>query len=65
MFAALFYSVNLYADVALQLFFIVTCAIGWLQWLRGAGGAAADLARAVRRWAGWPASACWPRPATA
>jgi nicotinamide mononucleotide transporter len=38
MFAALFYSVNLYADVALQLFFIVTCVIGWLQWLRGAGG---------------------------
>jgi nicotinamide mononucleotide transporter len=37
MFAALFYSVNLYADVALQLFFIVTCIIGWLQWRRGGG----------------------------
>ena len=46
MFAALFYSVNLYADVALQLFFIVTCVIGWLQWLRGAGGAPLPIARA-------------------
>jgi len=39
LFAALFYSVNLYADVALQIFFIVSCVIGWLQWRRGAGGA--------------------------
>jgi nicotinamide mononucleotide transporter len=46
MFAALFYSVNLYADVALQLFFIVTCIIGWLQWRRGAGGAPLPIARA-------------------
>jgi len=46
MFAALFYSVNLYADVALQLFFIVTCIAGWLQWLRGAGGAPLPIARA-------------------
>ncbi|MFA9216304.1 MAG: nicotinamide riboside transporter PnuC [Sphingomonadaceae bacterium] len=38
MFAALFYSVNLYADVALQLFFIITCLIGWHQWRRGRGG---------------------------
>ena len=46
MFAALFYSVNLYADVALQLFFVVTCLIGWLQWLRGAGGAPLPISRA-------------------
>jgi nicotinamide mononucleotide transporter len=46
MFAALFYSVNLYADVALQLFFIVTCIIGWLQWRRGAGGEPLPIARA-------------------
>jgi nicotinamide mononucleotide transporter len=46
MFAALFYSVNLYADVALQLFFIATCVIGWLRWLRGAGGAPLPIARA-------------------
>ena len=29
MFAALFYTSKLYADVALQGFFIVTCLIGW------------------------------------
>ncbi|MFS2005194.1 nicotinamide riboside transporter PnuC [Duganella sp. CT11-25] len=46
MFAALFYSVNLYADVALQLFFISTCIVGWLQWRRGAGGAPLPIARA-------------------
>ena len=45
MFALLFYSVNLYADVALQLFFIVTCVIGWLQWRRGGGGAALPITR--------------------
>lgn len=37
LFAMLFYSVQLYADVALQLFFIVTCCIGWRQWARGGG----------------------------
>jgi nicotinamide mononucleotide transporter len=46
MFAVLFYSVNLYADVALQLFFIVTCVIGWLQWRRGAGGAPLPISSA-------------------
>lgn len=45
MFALLFYSVNLYADVALQLFFIVTCVIGWLQWRRGGAGAALPITR--------------------
>ena len=39
MFAALFYSSRLYADVALQGFFIVTCLIGWRQWSGGGGGA--------------------------
>ena len=55
MFAALFYSVNLYADVALQLFFIVTCVIGWLQWRRGAGGGALPIARASLRALLWMA----------
>src|SRR5471030_1162912 len=53
MFAALFYSVRLYADVALQLFFIVTCVLGWLQWARGGAGGALPIAR-VR-----PASLAW------
>lgn len=48
MFAVLFYDVNLYADVVLQLFFIVTCLMGWLQWLRGNGGAALPITRV--RW---------------
>jgi nicotinamide mononucleotide transporter len=39
MFAALFYSSRLYADVALQGFFIVTCLIGWRRWVGGGGGA--------------------------
>jgi nicotinamide mononucleotide transporter len=39
MFAALFYTSRLYADVALQGFFIVTCLVGWRQWVGGGGGA--------------------------
>lgn len=53
LFATLFYSVNLYADVALQLFFIVTCVIGWLRWLRGAGGAPLPIRRAHLPTLGW------------
>ena len=48
LFALLFYDVKLYADVALQLFFIVTCAVGWLQWLRGASGQPLPITRAGR-----------------
>lgn len=44
MFAALFYTSKLYADVALQLFFIVTCLIGWRQW--GGGGGALPISKA-------------------
>ncbi|MQA41379.1 nicotinamide riboside transporter PnuC [Rugamonas aquatica] len=53
MFAALFYSVNLYADVALQLFFIVTCFIGWLRWVRGGDGGALPISRARLGALGW------------
>ncbi|GGZ03297.1 nicotinamide riboside transporter PnuC [Pseudoduganella plicata] len=38
LFALLCYDVRLYADVALQVFFILTCIVGWVQWLRGASG---------------------------
>ncbi|WP_374580431.1 nicotinamide riboside transporter PnuC [Pseudoduganella sp.] len=41
--ALLFYSTQLHADVALQLFFIVTCIIGWRQWLRGDHGHALHI----------------------
>lgn len=53
MFAALFYGVNLYADVALQLFFIVTCLIGWLRWVRGDAGSALPISRARLGALGW------------
>lgn len=53
LFAWLFYSVGLFADVALQVFFIVTCAIGWLQWLRGAGGAPLPIGRVSARVLAW------------
>ena len=38
LFAVLFYQSNLYADVVLQVFFIVSSAVGWWQWLKGAQG---------------------------
>lgn len=41
LFGVLFYSVQLFADVALQLFFIATCVMGWYQWARGGGNHAA------------------------
>ena len=39
LFAVLFYQWNLYADVALQAFFIVSSAVGLRQWLKGDHGA--------------------------
>lgn len=33
-----FWSVQLYADVTLQLFFIATSITGWIHWLKGQGG---------------------------
>ena len=38
LFGVLFYEWNLYADVALQAFFIVSSAIGWRHWLKGDHG---------------------------
>jgi len=38
LFALLFHGVQLYADVALQVFFVLTCIAGWVQWRRGTGG---------------------------
>jgi nicotinamide mononucleotide transporter len=38
LFAVLFYQSNLYADVVLQVFFIISSAIGWRQWLKGHRG---------------------------
>ncbi|HEX8602949.1 MAG TPA: nicotinamide riboside transporter PnuC [Pseudoduganella sp.] len=38
LFALLFHGVRLYADVALQVFFMLTCIAGWVQWRRSAAG---------------------------
>ncbi len=37
-YAEVFYRAKLYADVALQAFFVVTSALGWWAWLRGDRG---------------------------
>ena len=47
--AITFGRVALYADVVLQGFFIITCLIGWWQWLRGNAGAALPVSRVTRR----------------
>ena len=39
LFAWVFYHSRLYADVTLQVFFIMTSVVGWWKWLHGAGGA--------------------------
>lgn len=38
LFASVFFTARLYADVTLQCFFIATAGIGWWRWLRGFGG---------------------------
>ena len=37
-FVLVFFSAKLYADVTLQIFFIVTSVLGWWSWLRGNHG---------------------------
>jgi nicotinamide mononucleotide transporter len=49
LFAAVFADARLYADVALQSFFIVTSAFGWRQWLTGRNGPSLTVTRAPRR----------------
>jgi nicotinamide mononucleotide transporter len=38
LFGLLFYDTQLYADVTLQAFFVLTSVLGWWQWLRGDAG---------------------------
>jgi nicotinamide mononucleotide transporter len=38
LFALVFYEVKLYADVVLQVFFVLTSIVGWYRWLRGNSG---------------------------
>jgi nicotinamide mononucleotide transporter len=44
-FAYMFFDANLYADVTLQFFFVVTSLIGWWQWKRGHQGDALPISR--------------------
>jgi nicotinamide mononucleotide transporter len=44
-FAVVFFGTQLYADVTLQAFFVVTSAIGWRNWLRGNAGAPLPVRR--------------------
>jgi nicotinamide mononucleotide transporter len=57
LFGALFYGVQLFADVALQLFFIATCAIGWYEWARGGGGKALPITSARTATLAWMGAA--------
>ena len=59
LFGLLFYQTNLYADVVLQAFFIVTSVIGWWQWLKGKQGEPLPITHA-----GW-ATVAWIVPAGA
>ena len=45
LFGALFYQFQLYADATLQIFFVVTSAIGWRQWSTGRGGDELPISR--------------------
>lgn len=53
LFAVLFFHTRLYADVVLQVFFVVSGAIGWRHWLRGGGGGALPVSRADFRSLAW------------
>ncbi|MDQ1816037.1 nicotinamide riboside transporter PnuC [Massilia sp. CCM 9210] len=46
LFGVLFYQSKLYADVALQGFFIVSSVVGWVQWRRGDDGSALPISHA-------------------
>ncbi len=45
LFALVFFGAKLYADVTLQLFFVVTSALGWRAWLSGNAGAELPIGR--------------------
>jgi nicotinamide mononucleotide transporter len=57
LFAVVFFQTKLYADVVLQLFFLVTSAMGWWQWLRGDRGRPLTVSRAGLPMLAWSAPA--------
>jgi nicotinamide mononucleotide transporter len=53
LFALVFAGSHLYADVALQLFFVATGIVGWWKWLRGDHGEALPITHASVRQLAW------------
>lgn len=49
LFAQVFYDARLYADVALQFFFIAASALGWWRWLHGGSKGQAQAELPIRR----------------
>lgn len=47
-YAYVFFTTKLYADVTLQAFFIVTSLSGWFIWLKGKSGSPAPIRRSTR-----------------
>lgn len=45
LFGWIFYSTQLYADVTLQVFFVITSLAGWWHWLRGSRGEQPPISR--------------------
>jgi nicotinamide mononucleotide transporter len=56
LFGALFLQTQLYADVVLQAFFVVTGVLGWWRWLHGKGGAPLPITHAGWRTMAWMVS---------
>lgn len=55
LFSVVFYQAQLYADVALQFFFLATSLLGWWQWSRGAHGQVLPVTRGGKRLFAWAA----------
>jgi nicotinamide mononucleotide transporter len=53
LFGVLFMQSQLYADVVLQAFFVVTGVLGWWRWLHGKGGAPLPITHAGWRTMAW------------
>lgn len=53
LFAAVFLQARLYADVVLQVFFMVASAIGWWQWLHGDAGKSLNVSSTASTLLGW------------
>ncbi|TXI95607.1 MAG: nicotinamide riboside transporter PnuC [Burkholderiaceae bacterium] len=53
LFAVLFYQSQLYADVILQLFFVVTSILGWWRWKKGDNGQSLAISHGDLRRLSW------------